>query len=203
MNLLEKWVRYWLLGKLKLSTMKRDATLNYQEERDPRSFKGRSFYISMFLLSFLYQFFFPSLSGSPPFIFTHRLSSCYTWRVQIAFLGLLSHPEHTGKLLPYSLSCATIVHGHFLINAVREVVVLHLMWRGWLPLPSLLTLLVIHAKSALVLLWYFNLMCPLWLPLVPQINGCSSPKVWGASSKIIWANHQDEIRGPCPHKYIF
>ena len=50
--------------------------------------------------------------------------------VEIAFLGLLSHLEHIGKLLPYNLSCATTIHGHFLINAAREVVVLHLIWRG-------------------------------------------------------------------------
>ena len=70
----------------------------------------------------------------------------------MAFLGLLSHPEQRGKLLPCNLSCATTVHGHFLINVTKEVVVLHLMRRGWLPLPSLLTFLVIHAKFALVLL---------------------------------------------------
>ena len=48
----------------------------------------------------------------------------------MGFLGLLSHPEHTGKLLPCNLSCATTIHGHFLINAAKEVVVLLLMQRG-------------------------------------------------------------------------
>ena len=48
----------------------------------------------------------------------------------MAFLGLLSHPEQRGKLLPCNLSCATTVHGHFLINVTKEVVVLHLMRRG-------------------------------------------------------------------------
>ena len=61
---------------------------------------------------------------------SQRLSSSYTWRVEIAFLELLSHPEHTGKLLPRNLSCATTIHDYFLINAAKGVVVLHLMQKG-------------------------------------------------------------------------
>ena len=69
--------------------------------------------ISLFLLYLHIDYFDPTLGGL----------SCI-------FLGLLSHPEHTSKLLPYNLSCATTIHDHFFINAAREVIVLHLMQKG-------------------------------------------------------------------------
>ena len=69
-------------------------------------------------------------------LYLNKSSLSYTWRAEIAFVGLLSHPEHTSKFLPCNLSCATTVHDHFLINAAREVVVLYLMRRGWLLHPS-------------------------------------------------------------------
>ena len=110
---------------------KRLGTLNYEEKGILGPTRGRSF-IYMVLLSLLYESFSSHFLSIPyhkdlhfPFIFTQRVYSSYTWRVEIAFLGLLSHPEHTSKFLPCNLSCATTVHGHFLINAARGVVVLH------------------------------------------------------------------------------
>ena len=117
-------------------------------------------YIWVFLFSWLQSsspFFFhkdPHFS----FIFTYRLSQSYTWRAEIVFLRLLFHPEHTSKLLLYNLSCATTVHGHFLINVARGVVVLYLMWRGWFLHPSPFILLVTRAKSTFFPLCYFNFM---------------------------------------------
>ena len=143
--------------------MKRDAKLKTRNTQLSRR-KGSSvhprkifLYINVLAFSPLQILLFsfsppPSKDLHLPFIFTHRLSSRYIWRVEIAFLGLLSHPKHTGQLLSYNLSCITTVHGHFLINVAREVVVSHLMRRGQLPLPSLLTLLITCAKSTLVLL---------------------------------------------------
>ena len=104
---------------------------------------------------FFFFFFFPSPPPPPPnmdlpfpFISRHKPSQSYTWRAEIAFLGLLSHQEHTSKLLPCNLSCATTVHGHFLINAARGVVVLYLMQRGWLLHPSFFIILVFRSKFA-------------------------------------------------------
>ena len=62
-----------------------------------------------------------------PFISKHKSSQSYTWRAEIAFLGLLSHLEHTSKFLPYNFSCAITIRGHFLINVARGVVVLYLI----------------------------------------------------------------------------
>ena len=116
--------------------------------------EGSFVYISVtFLLVtkfFLFLFFF---FGSPhkdlhlSFKYTQKLSQSYTWRAEIAFTGLLSHPEHTSKLLPCNLSCATTVHGNFLINVARGVVVLHLMRRRQLLHISPFVLLLTYAKS--------------------------------------------------------
>ena len=111
-----------------------------------------------------------SYGSSFPFIFTHRLSQSYTWRAEIVFLRLLFHPEHTSKLLLYNLSCATTVHGHFLINVARGVVVLYLIWRGWFLHPSLFILLVTRAKSTFFPLCYFNFMHFPQLMLVPKVS---------------------------------
>ena len=109
---------------------KRLGILNYEEKGILGPTQGRSF-IYMVLLSLFHQSLFFRIPFHKdlhfPFIFTPRLSSSYTWRVEIAFLELLSHPKHTGKLLPCNLSCATTIQDHFLINAARGVVVLHLM----------------------------------------------------------------------------
>ena len=91
-------------------------------------------YLSSWLQSPLFFIFsdLPYMDLNFSFIFKNKSSSSYTWRAEITFLGLLSHPEHTSKLLPCNLSCATTVYGHFLINATRGVVVLYLMRRRWL-----------------------------------------------------------------------
>ena len=82
------------------------------------------------------------------FISSHNSSESYTWMAKIVLLELLSHPEHTSKLLSCNLSCATIIHSYFLINAARGVVVSYLMWNRWLLYTSFFILLVFHAKSA-------------------------------------------------------
>ena len=105
---------------------KRPGTLNYEEKGILDPTRGRSF-IYMVLFSLLHKslsLFYFSLGPFSkdlhlPFIFTHKLSSSYTWRVKIVFLGLLSHPKHTGKLLPCNLSCVITIHGHFFINAAK------------------------------------------------------------------------------------
>ena len=89
------------------------------------------FYICV-CLSRLYKYLSSWLQSPLFFIFKNKSSSSYTWRAEITFLGLLSHPEHTSKLLPCNLGCATTVYGHFLINGTRGVVVLYLMRRRWL-----------------------------------------------------------------------
>ena len=97
--------------------------------------EGSFVYISVTFLLVTKFFLFLFFSGSPhkdlhlSFKFTHKLSYSYTWRAEIAFTRLQSHSEHTSKLLPCNLSCATTVHGNFLINVARGVVVLHLMRR--------------------------------------------------------------------------
>ena len=114
------------------------------------------------VLSFPLLFFFspfPHMDLPFPFISKHKTSQSYTWRAEITFLGLLSHPEHTSKLLPCNFSCVTTVHGHFLINATKGVVVLYLLRRGWLLHPSSFILLVFRAKSVFFTFWCFNFMC--------------------------------------------
>ena len=150
--------------------MRKDAnemtqTTNYEEKMILGQARGMSvLYIRIsFFFELIFQFFIPKLSflffwGSPhkdlhfSFIFTHRLSQSYTWRAKIAFPGLLSHPERTSKFLQCNSSCATTVHGHFLINAVREVVAMHLMGMRQLLHPSPFISLITHAKSTFFLL---------------------------------------------------
>ena len=129
-------------------------------------------YVSSWLPSSPFLFFSLSMHKDLHFsyIFTHRLSWFYTWRAEIAFPGLLSHSEHTSKLLPCNLSYATNVHGHFFINVAKGVVILYLMWRGWLLHPSPFILLVTYAKFALFPLRYFNFMHLPWLMLVPKVS---------------------------------
>ena len=65
------------------------------------------------------------------------------------------------QALHWNVSCATIVYGHFLINAARVVVVLHLMRRECLLYLSFFIFLVFHAKSVFFPFWRFSL-CPLY-----------------------------------------
>ena len=106
-------------------------------------------YLCSLLPSFSLSFFINPLHKDLhfPFIFTHRLSQSYTWRVEIVFPSFLSHSEHTSKLLPCNLSCATTIHSHFLINVDKGVVVLYLMWRGQLLHHSPFIFLVTYVKS--------------------------------------------------------
>ena len=92
------------------------------------------------------------------FISSHNSFESYTWRAEIVLLELLSHLEHTSKFLSCNLSCAITIHGHFLINAARGVVVSYLMQSGWLLYTSFFILLVFHAKSAFLHFWCFNFM---------------------------------------------
>ena len=130
----------------------------------------KSSFFSLSLSFFFFSLYPFSYGSSFPFIFTHRLSQPYTWRAEIVFLRLLFHSEHTSKLLLYNLSCATTVHGRFLINAARGVVVLYLMWRGWFLHPSPFILLVTRAKSTFFPLCYFNFMHFPQLMLVPKVS---------------------------------
>ena len=58
---------------------------------------------------------------------------------------------------------ATTVHGHFLINTAREVVVLYLMQRGWLLCPSFFILLVFRAQSIFPFEWFSS------IPFIPLV----------------------------------
>ena len=119
---------------------KRLETLNYEEKGILDPTRGRSF-IYMVLLFLLYKslFFWIPLHKDLhfPFIFTQKLSSSYTWmrlssskcRMRLHFWDFRPIQNIYVKLLLCNLSCAITVHGYFLINAVRGVVILHLMRR--------------------------------------------------------------------------
>ena len=60
------------------------------------------------------------------------------------------------QALHWNLSCATIVYGHFLINAGRVVVVLQLMRRECLLYLSFFIFLIFRAKLVFFPFWWFS-----------------------------------------------
>ena len=104
-------------------------------------------YLSFSLsLSHLFYFFSPFSSPNPDvswlYIFSQDASGLYIWRVRITLPWYLSHQGLTSRFYTEVFSCVGTVHGHFPINAVRQVVAMHLMRREWLLCPSSLSSLV-------------------------------------------------------------
>jgi len=111
--------------------------------------------LSFFL--FLHYFFL-----SPP----PNLFLAFYIRLKCIWILHLEGWDHTPRILVpsriyqqtlhWNLSYATTVYSHFLINAVRKVVVLYLMQRGWLLYPSFFIFLVLRVKLVFFPFWRFS-----------------------------------------------
>ena len=100
--------------------------------------------------SHLFYFFSPFSSFDPDvswlYIVSQNASWLYIWRVRITLPWYLSHEGLISRFYTEIFSCVGTVHGHFPINVARQVVVMHLLWMGWLLCPSFFLSLWFSAK---------------------------------------------------------